>query len=102
MSAPRLQRFRFARLMVARFVTKNVLKSAIIIGLYISFMVGVTAVGYLKAYPDLKSRLEIAHVMTSNPAFSILYGKAHELQTVSGYTVWRALDAVLIIGSIWA
>ena len=48
--------------------------------------------------PSISQRLQLAQ---SSQSFAFLNGQGHHLETVAGYTVWKALTTTAIIGAIW-
>jgi ABC-2 type transport system permease protein len=58
-----------------------------------------TVQAFLKGYPTLAQRTELAHSMQ---AFVILIGEGHHLETAAGFTSWRLMTTTAVIGAIWA
>jgi ABC-2 type transport system permease protein len=87
------------RWVIARHVARGALRGAVIWGIVFGLYVISNVEGYVKAYPTLGARLQIAH---SLQAFAILLGVPRHVETVAGFTVWRVSTAVTVIGAIWA
>src|SRR5690349_9436414 len=57
--------------------------------------------GYRSAYPDLADRITFARSFGQNVGLKLLYGDPHDVQTVSGYTAWRAGGTLAIAAAIF-
>ena len=66
-------------------------------------LVTVTAVvGYVAAYPNPADRAVLASSIGSNPGMSALFGEPRDLETVAGFTEWRVLLVLALVGGVWA
>jgi ABC-2 type transport system permease protein len=66
-------------------------------------LVTVTAVlGYAAAYPDPTDRVTLASSIGSNPGLTALFGETRALETMAGFTEWRVVLALALVGAIWA
>ncbi|WP_372593617.1 ABC transporter permease subunit [Actinotalea sp.] len=66
-------------------------------------LVTVTAVvGYVAAYPDPADRVVLAASIGSNPGMVALFGEPRALETVAGFTEWRVLLVLALVGGVWA
>lgn len=66
-------------------------------------LVTVTAVGgYVAAYPDPADRVVLAESIGLNAGMTALFGEARRLDTVAGFTEWRVLLILALVGGIWA
>jgi ABC-2 type transport system permease protein len=72
---------------------------AVVWGAVFGVLVISTLQAFLKGYPTLAQRTELAHSMQ---AFVILIGEGHHLETAAGFTSWRLMTTTAIIGAIWA
>jgi ABC-2 type transport system permease protein len=61
----------------------------------------VQPVGYRSAYRDLSDRIAFARSFGQNVGLKLLYGDPHGVQTVSGYTAWRAGGTLAIAAAIF-
>jgi len=86
------------RLAIARHVAAQALRGAVIWGFVFGLWVISTIEAFVKGYPTMDERLQLAH---SLQAFSMLLGLPHRAETVAGFTEWRVLVASVIIGAIW-
>jgi ABC-2 type transport system permease protein len=66
-------------------------------------LVTVTAViGYAAAYPNPADRVGLARSIGSNPGLTALFGETRALETMAGFTEWRVVLALALVGAIWA
>jgi ABC-2 type transport system permease protein len=70
---------------------------AVIFGVYVLASAG----GFASAYPTAQSREQLAVTFGNNVGLKVLVGEAHQLSTVAGFTSWRALGILSLVGSIW-
>jgi len=59
------------------------------------------ALAYASSYKTLAERIRLANEFGSNSGISALVGPAREIQTVAGYTVWKCLTVLAIVGAVW-
>lgn len=88
--------------LVRRFVTKRTRKSSLILGLVLGlYMISKTST-YVKTYSTVASREKIAESIGSNVGIEALLGRAHSIETVTGYMTWNFLCIITAVGAIWA
>jgi polyether ionophore transport system permease protein len=87
------------QLVIARHVARSALRWAVVWGVVFGLFVISTVQAFVKGYPTLADRTEVAHSMQ---AFAVLIGEGHRLETVAGFTSWRVMTTIAIIGAIWA
>jgi ABC-2 type transport system permease protein len=90
-----------AKRVVAVTTARRAVRSGLIWGLVSGLSVAAIATGYASAYPTAASRAKLASAFAGNVGFAALYGQAHHLDTVAGFTAWRTGGVVWII-AIWA
>lgn len=71
-------------------------------GIVFGITIASSAIAYKTAYATPAARQGVAATFSSNVGVSVLLGQPHHLDTISGFTGWRSLGIVIIIGSIWA
>ena len=78
-----------ARRIVAIATTRRAVRTMALWG--VAFAIGVVtiAASYAKAYPTAESRADLAASLSGNIGIAALYGRAHALDTVAGFTAWR-------------
>ncbi len=87
-----------SRLMVARHVERSARLFAFVWGLVFGLFVLATVRSFVTLYPTVTSRLKLT---SSLQAFSALLGPPYHAETVAGFTSWRVLTVITIIGAIW-
>jgi ABC-2 type transport system permease protein len=91
---------RFQTLAVAHATARKAVRSGVILGLVVGLYVLVQAFSYTSTYKTSAERAKLASTLTSG-GLSPLVGPARQVQTVAGYTAWKCLMALTIIGAIW-
>jgi ABC-2 type transport system permease protein len=86
---------------IADQTARRVVRSAAIWGGVFALYVVASAAGYASTYPTAAERLRLATTFGSNVGLNALIGPAHELQTVAGFTAWRSLGVLSIVGGVW-
>lgn len=87
------------RLVIARHVAGSALRYALIWGAVFGLFVLATIKAFIAAYPTIAERLRVA---TSLRSFAVLLGVPRHAETVAGFTSWRVLVVIALIGAIWA
>ena len=86
---------------IARQVSRRTVRSGALWGLIFGFYVVVQTFGYTAAYKTQASRDQLARSLGSNVGINALIGPARAINTVAGYTSWRALGVLSLLGAIW-
>ncbi len=86
---------------VTRLTAKKAVRSGGLWGCLFAVTVASSAAAYAGAYPTVADRQRLSAAFSSNPGISALFGPAHRLETVAGFTAWRSLGVLGIVGSIW-
>ena len=87
---------------VYRGTIRRTWRSGALWGLVFGGLVAGSAAGYVSTFPDAASRAKLAQGFAGNLGISALVGPARELQTTAGYTEWRTVGLLGIVGAIWA
>jgi ABC-2 type transport system permease protein len=96
------KRFHAPKTVVARFVARRTLKSAVVWAFIFGVYAASKTIGYAKAYPTAADKVSFAHSLGADTGMAALLGTPHNLGTVSGYANWNTLGLLMIIGSVWA
>ena len=88
--------------LIARFVARRSLIPASLWGGLFGISVFSSAYGFVISFPTLKERAGIVASFGNNIGLKALFGKPYAIDTVGGFTQWRALAIVVLIGSVWA
>ena len=86
------------RLVIARHIARSALRGALIWGAVFGIFVIATVKGFVVAYPTVADRLQAAGSLHS---FAILLGVPQHAETVAGFTQWRVLAVITVMGAIW-
>jgi ABC-2 type transport system permease protein len=60
------------------------------------------ALAYVAAYKTPAARDALAKSFTSSGGLNALVGPAHQLNTVAGYTEWKSVGILSVLGAVWA
>jgi ABC-2 type transport system permease protein len=86
---------------VARLTAKKAARSGVLWGYFFGVCVASSALTYLSSYKTAAARERLAANFGGNTALAALFGPAHELQTVAGFTAYKVLGFLSIVGAIW-
>ena len=95
-TARRPQRVVFAR------TARQAMRSGAIWGAVFGIYTALQAIAYTSTYKTLTQRLALAKSLSLSGGLNALAGPARDLQTVGGYTVWKSLGFLSVVGAIWA
>ncbi|MEI6867779.1 MAG: ABC transporter permease subunit [Actinomycetes bacterium] len=87
-------------------ITKHFFKERRKVAAALGWMVGVVSIstvyGYRTAYPHLTDRLRLSASFSHDAGIAAVFGPAHSLETVAGFTAFRSLAVIPLIIGIWA
>jgi ABC-2 type transport system permease protein len=86
---------------VARRTARRAVRSGLLWGFVLGAYVATGAYTYASSYKTAAQRARLVELFGSNVGLNALVGPAHELQTVAGYTAWKYLAFVNLIGATW-
>lgn len=87
---------------VARAAARSSVRSLTLMGAFMAFAVVAVANSYRSLYATPGDRTAVASLIEGNRAFESLFGAASGLDTVEGFTAWRAGTPVLLIVAVVA
>ena len=87
--------------MVLRRTARKAARSGLLWGAVFGLYVGTGALTYASSYKTLAQRERLVQLFGSNVGLSGLVGPARGLQTVAGFTAWKYLLFVSLIGAVW-
>jgi ABC-2 type transport system permease protein len=88
-------------LVVVGLTTRTAVRSGALWGGVFGLYVTASALGYAAAYKTPLARARLAADFGSNFGFNAIIGPAHHLDTVAGFTAWRSLGVLSIVGAVW-
>lgn len=86
---------------VARRTAWRTVRSGLLWGVAFGLVVTSSAFSYASAYKTIAQRERLATLFGSNAGLAAINGRAHRIQTVPGYTVWKSFMFLLVVGSVW-
>jgi ABC-2 type transport system permease protein len=92
---------RQARLAVAVTTAKRAARGGVLWGMVFGVLIASAATSYVSAFPDAASRAQLATTLQGNAGFEALFGTIRGIDTVAGYTVYKTLYTMIILGAIW-
>jgi ABC-2 type transport system permease protein len=87
--------------MVAAVTARKAMRSGLLWGVIFALYVAAQAATYARAYRTDAARHALAHSLSSSSGLAILVGPARDLASVGGYTAWKCLVALAIMGAVW-
>jgi len=92
---------RWPAAVIAWQTARKAVRSGALWGYVFGAYVATSAFGYAVTYKTPAAREKFAATFGSNVAINALIGPARQLQTVAGFTVWRCLGVLSIVGAVW-
>jgi ABC-2 type transport system permease protein len=86
---------------VLRQTARKAARSGTMWGYLFGVVVASSAVSYTRIYKSPSERLHLAAAFVSNNAGRALFGPAAQLQTVPGFTEFKSLMTLMILGALW-
>ncbi len=77
------------------------LRSGALWGLVFAVYVALQALAYVGTYPTQASRDALARSFSSG-GLNALTGPANDLASVGGYTAWKSMGILSVVGAVWA
>ena len=86
---------------VAALSARKAARSGVLWGYIFGIAIASSEISYVKLYKTAAQRDALAATYGSNKATSALFGPAHQLQTVGGFTVFKISMTLMILGAVW-
>ncbi len=86
---------------VATLVARRAARQGALWGLVFGTLIFSTVSGFATAYPTASSRAQLQTSLGTNPGLEALLGPARHIGTVAGFTAWRGLGLVVLVGAVW-
>src|SRR4051794_21940276 len=86
---------------VAGLAARNAVRSGLLWGCVFGIAIASSEISYVRIYTTAAQRNALAAAYGNSKAMSALFGPAPELQTVSGFTVFKISMTLILLGAIW-
>lgn len=86
---------------MARRTSLEAVRSAALWGSVFAIFVAASALGYVASYKTQAERDLLAKTFGTNVGINAIIGPAHQIQTVPGFTAWRSLGVLGVVGAVW-
>jgi ABC-2 type transport system permease protein len=80
---------------------RKAVRSGALWGYLFGIVVASSAVSYTRIYRTQAERDHLAAAFGANRASAALFGPAPQLQTVAGFTVFKSIMTLMVLGAIW-
>src|SRR6266545_4575386 len=80
---------------------RGALRGALIWGAVFGLMVWELVSQFSKEYPTAAARATLVKTMGSDVGLQAIFGMAHHIDTVAGYTAYHAIGVLGLIGAVW-
>jgi ABC-2 type transport system permease protein len=92
---------RGAGIVVLRETARKAVRSGALWGYIFGIVVASSAVSYERIYKTQTERDQLATAFGTNKAAAALFGPAVHLDTVAGFTVFKSIMTLIVLGAIW-
>lgn len=86
---------------ISAFSTRKAVRSGVLWGYVFGIAIASSEVSYVKLYKTAGQRHALAATYGTSKAASALFGPAPQLQTVSGFTIFKISMTLMILGAVW-
>ena len=86
---------------IARSAARRAVRPGVLWGLVFGAMIASTMAAYQSTFPTPESRVNLVRSFEGNPAFEAIFGLTRRMDTVAGYTAYKTLFTLIILGAIW-
>jgi ABC-2 type transport system permease protein len=87
---------------IARVTTQKSVRAGAVWGGVFGLYIATQALTYATSYKTVASRRLLVQQFGHNAGISALVGPANQIGTVPGFTAWKCLTVLAIIGAVWA
>src|SRR5437764_15095371 len=100
-SRPEIYDGRRAARAVAAFSARRAAGPWAVWGLVFGSTIAATMSTYRSTFPTPASRANLVRSFQGNPAFEAIFGLTRHLDTVAGYTAYKTLFTLIVLGAVW-
>ena len=90
-----------ARSVVTGVSARRAARSGALWGLVFGLTIAATMSTYRTTFPTAASRANLVQTVQGNAAFEAVFGITGHMDTVAGYTAYKTLYTMLLIGAVW-
>src|ERR1019366_7760473 len=92
---------RSKRSAIARVTAQKSVRAGAVWGSVFGLYIATQALTYATSYKTVASRRLLVQQFGHNAGISALVGPANQIDTVPGFTAWKCLTVLAIIGAVW-
>src|ERR1039457_2235384 len=92
---------RSTRSVIARVTTQKSVQAGAVWGVVFGLYIATQSLTYATSYKTVASRRLLVQQFGHNAGISALVGPANQIGTVPGFTAWKCLTVLAIIGAVW-
>jgi ABC-2 type transport system permease protein len=92
---------RRAETAITAFSVRRAVRPGLLWGLVFGGMTAATMAAYRSTFPTPGSRASLVRTFQGNPAFEAIFGVTRHMDTVAGYTAYKTLFTLIILGAVW-
>jgi ABC-2 type transport system permease protein len=100
-TGPAASQDRRAPTVIATLTARRAIRSGALWGYVFGAYLATQALAYASSYKTPAARARLAEEFASNAGVSALVGPAHDISTVAGFTVWKCLVVLAVVGAVW-
>jgi ABC-2 type transport system permease protein len=86
---------------VVTLTAARTVRSAALWGIVFALYIVTSAVGYTSTYRTAAARAELARSFGTDVGINAIIGPARQLDTVAGFTEWRCIGVLSLVGAVW-
>lgn len=86
---------------VAILTARRAARPGVLWGLVFGATIATTMATYRSTFPTAASRNGLARSVEGNPAFEAVFGITRRMDTVAGYTAYKTMFTVVVLGAVW-
>lgn len=91
----------FPAAMVVRITSRRAIRSGAVWGYVFGAYLATQAFAFASTYKTAASRAVLVREFASNSGIAAIVGPAHAIGTVGGFTVWKCLVVLAVVGAVW-
>jgi ABC-2 type transport system permease protein len=89
------------RRVIAGLTARRAIRPGLLWGLVFGATVAATTLTFHSTFPTAESRANLVRTLEGNAAFEAIFGVIRHIDTVAGYTAYKTLFTLMILGAVW-